>query len=150
MQEEMKNSCGCEHEHHEHDGAHCHDHDHGHVHHEQEPHGHPHNHGGCEGHTHEHHHEHTHTHGGETHTHGHTHTHSHTHGGDEDTLAEVIALLDYMAGHNQQHAEELAGMGEKLRTMGETEAADKIAEAVADFSKSNGRLMEALGLVKQL
>ncbi len=55
-----------------------------------------------------------------------------------------------MADHNKQHASELADMGEKLRAMGKTEAADKIAEAVADFSKSNGKLEEALEIVKKL
>ncbi len=154
----------CCHDHHAHDEAHTHDFgaDHAHTHE-----------GGC-CHEHEHSHEHTHTHthehthDGETHTHEHEHVHSHTHTHDHDghthshdghthghgtgagTPAEVIALLTYMADHNEHHAAELADMGEKLRGLGKTEAADKIAEGVAEFAKANAKLAEALKLVKEL
>ncbi len=82
--------------------------------------------------------------------HGHAHGHSHSHGNGNDPLDEVKALLGYMESHNRQHAEELSELGEKLRGMGKAEAADKIAEAVSSFTESNGKLSEALELVKQL
>jgi len=55
-----------------------------------------------------------------------------------------------MADHNEHHASELADMGERLRTLGKTEAADKIAEGVAEFAKANKKLNEALEMVKNL
>ena len=63
-------------------------------------------------------------------------------------MTKVTALLDYMANHNSQHASELADMGEMLRGLGKTEAADKIAEGVAAFEQANAKLTEALALVK--
>ncbi len=39
-----------------------------------------------------------------------------------------------MTNHNVQHANELADMGEKLRSLGKTEAADRIAQSVEAFS----------------
>lgn len=128
----------CCHDHHAHDEAHTHDFgaDHAHTHE-----------GGC-GHGHEHSHDgHTHDHDGHTHSHD---GHTHSHGTGAGTPAEVIALLTYMADHNEHHAAELADMGEKLRGLGKTEAADKIAEGVAEFAKANAKLAEALKLVKEL
>lgn len=144
---------GCCHDHahsHEHTHTHTHEHTHDgetHTHEHEHVHSHEHDHGG---HTHSHDgHTHTHDHDGHTHSHdGHTHTHSH--GTGAGTPAEVIALLTYMADHNEHHAAELADMGEKLRRLGKTEAADKIAEGVAEFAKANAKLAEALKLVKEL
>lgn len=125
MQEEKKNSC----DHHEHEHLHEHTHSHEHSH---------------DGEVHTHEHSHTHS-----HVHGHDHSHGHSHGGG-DTFAEVLALLGYMSDHNKQHALELSEMGEKLRAMGKAEAADKIAEGVEDFTKSNRKLEEALDLIKAM
>ena len=130
MQEEEKMTS--EYDHHEHDEAHCHESGSGHEH----------------GHNHIHTHEHTHD--GVTHTHVHNHVHSHEHTHDGDPAEEVTALLAYMADHNRHHAAELAELGEKLRSMGRTEAADKISEGVAEFTKANERLAEALEIIKPL
>ena len=117
---------------HTHDGvAHCHEHTHTHSH----PHEHEH------GHTHDHEH---------THGHSHSHEHTHTHGEGGDIPAETVALLNYMAGHNADHAAELAKMGEQLRGLGQTAAADKIAEGVKKFDEANAKLAEALEIIKQL
>ena len=126
----------------------CHDHDHDHEH----AHTHEHSHDGHT-HTHEHSHgghTHTHEHSHDGHTHDHDHGHTHSHGTAESVPAEVGALLSYMAVHNDHHAAELADMGEKLRALGKTEAADKIAEGVEEFGKANAKLNEALKLVKEL
>ena len=126
----------------------CHDHDHDHEH----AHTHEHSHDGHT-HTHEHSHDghtHTHEHSHDGHTHDHDHGHTHSHGTAESVPAEVVALLTYMADHNEHHAAELADMGEKLRALGKTEAADKIAEGVEEFGKANAKLNEALKLVKEM
>lgn len=143
--------CGHAHEHsHEHTHTHTHEHTHDgetHTHEHEHVHSHEHDHGG---HSHSHDgHTHTHDHGGHSHTHSHD-GHTHGHGTGAGTPAEVIALLTYMADHNEHHASELADMGEKLRGLGKTEAADKIAEGVAEFAKANAKLAEALKLVKEL
>ncbi len=90
---------------------------------------------------HDHHHDHE-------HDHSRPHGHEHCHGGVA-TPADVKALLEYMTNHNVQHANELAEMGEKLRSLGKTEAADRIAQGVEAFSQANAKLAEALELVKK-
>ena len=90
---------------------------------------------------HDHHHDHE-------HDHSRPHGHEHCHGGVA-TPADVKALLEYMTNHNVQHANELAEMGEKLRSLGQTEAADRIAQGVEAFSQANAKLAEALELVKK-
>ena len=85
---------------------------------------------------HDHHHDHE-------HDHSRPHGHEHCHGGVA-TPADVKALLEYMTNHNVQHANELAEMGEKLRSLGKTEAADRIAQGVEAFSQANAKLAEAL------
>lgn len=90
---------------------------------------------------HDHHHDHE-------HDHSRPHGHEHCHGGVA-TPEDVKALLEYMTNHNVQHANELAEMGEKLRSLGKTEAADRIAQGVEAFSQANAKLAEALELVKK-
>ena len=41
------------------------------------------------------------------HTHEHEHTHEHGHTHEVHSPEETVALLTYMVGHNQHHAEEL-------------------------------------------
>ena len=90
---------------------------------------------------HDHHHDHE-------HDHSRPHGHEHCHGGVA-TPADVKALLEYMTNHNVQHANELAEMGEKLRSLGKTEAADRIAQGVEAFSQANAKLAEALEIKKK-
>ena len=40
------------------------------------------------------------------HTHEHEHTHEHGHTHEVHSPEETVALLTYMVGHNQHHAEE--------------------------------------------
>lgn len=102
-------------------------------------------------HMHVHHHTHEHTHDGVTHTHEHehVHSHSHVHGGEQETVEEITALLSYMTDHNCHHAEELADLGEKIRSVGMEEAADIIAEGVKEFVRANELFAEALKKVEQ-
>lgn len=107
-----------------------HDHDHGHTH--------EHTHEGGECHCHEH------THDGD---HAHTHSHDHEHSVPEqasESVKRAFKMLSYMYHHNCDHAQELEDMGLKLQELGETEAAEVIAAAVADFKESNEKLHNAL------
>ena len=112
------------------------------------------------GHTHEH------THGGHTHSHDHGHTHSHDHGhhhhdhscgGDcsgcgsqcEHTpMDELLALMQYMVGHNAAHARELADLAIQLEQAGSHSAYEQVMAAVSDFEKGNMRLSVVLNSLK--
>ena len=120
--------------------------------------------GGC-GHDHEHTHTHSHehTHDGHTHSHDHGHTHSHSHshshdcGGDcsgcgsqcEHTpMDELLALMQYMVGHNAAHARELADLAIQLEQAGSHSAYEQVMAAVSDFEKGNMRLSVVLNSLK--
>lgn len=98
-----------------------------------------------EGHHHNHECCHEHTHGEHTHSHEHTHEHSHAPAADaSEPVKRAVTMLNYMYSHNSDHTEELAGMAEKLRGLGEAAAADEIDGAVAAFREGNAKLHEAL------
>lgn len=49
------------------------------------------------------------------HMHEHAHEHEHHHGGESHTsMAELLALMKYMIGHNAAHAQELAELARDL------------------------------------
>lgn len=109
-----------------------------------------HDHVSCGNHEHEHSHCHTHehTHDGHTHTHEHSHEHSHSHEHPHDhahtPLEELLALMNYMVGHNAAHARELAELADQLKAAGSDAAYEKVMSAVADFNKGNEKLSEVL------
>lgn len=127
-----------EHEHtHTHDGV-----EHTHVH-SHEP-----------GHEHEHVHVHVHEHDHD-HDHDHEHCHEHIHCGEDHNCAacghehvspreELLALMKYMVGHNQSHANELAQLAKQLQDVGENTAYEQVMLAVSDFEKGNLRLSTVL------
>ena len=95
------------------------------------------------------------------HDHPHTHPHDHDHGCGEhshcgehagcagcsqsqDPMAELLALMRYMVGHNTQHANELAGLAKRLDEMGNHGAYEQVMQAVSDFEKGNLRLSTVL------
>lgn len=89
---------------------------------------------------------HEHTHDGYTHSHEHSHDgHSHTHEHVAASKEEAFALLTYMLGHNQHHAEELHDLAHNF----EGEAAELLHDAVADLQTSNEKLAKALELLKE-
>ena len=106
--------------------------DHDHVH---GGHTHAHTH---DGHTHEHHHH---------HHHDHDHDHEHAHDHDHTPMEELLALMQYMVGHNASHARELAELAEQLKAAGKEEAYEKVMSAVADFNLGNTTLA---GVLKDL
>jgi ABC-type Zn2+ transport system substrate-binding protein/surface adhesin len=93
-----------------------------------------------DGHVHQHKHCHDHDHGCD-----HDHTHEHEAGGEQ---AKLASFLGYMLEHNRSHAEELAELAHKLYHSGGAAAADLIAGGVKDFEAGNGKLEEALKLIK--
>ena len=79
-----------------------------------------------------------HSHGGLTHSHSHDHPHSHAEG--DTPLEELLALMKYMAAHNDAHAQELAGLADQLRSAGKERAYRQIMEAVTNFDVGNALL----------
>lgn len=144
------------------DSAHAHEHSHEHAH--------EHTHADGTTHTHEHAHEHTHDHGhphtheelhamGIPHTHDHDDHHHHDHGCDhgcdgcatpcEHTpMEELMALMQYMVGHNAAHARELADLAVQLEQAGNHSAYEQVMAAVSDFEKGNMRLSVVLSSMK--
>lgn len=89
------------------------------------------------------------------HEHSHAHTHEHLHGETADhdhahtPMAELLALMKYMTGHNAAHTEELAELAHKLDDAGNHAAYHKVMEAVASFQNGNAILAEVLKELEQ-
>lgn len=86
---------------------------------------------------------HTHTHGGFAHTHAHgedVQTHTHGEAGQGTPMEELLALMKFMIGHNDAHAQELAELADRLQTAGKRRAYQRIMDAVADFDMANAQL----------
>ena len=89
---------------------------------------------------------HSHSHGGGVHyhSHGHGHDHDHTHGVADTPMEELVALVKYMVGHNTAHAEELAGLAQKLDDAGNHSAYRRIMDAVVNYDVGNATLAAVL------
>ena len=142
------------HLHHDHIGSGDHSHSHEHTHtHEHTHDGVAHTHEHCHAHEHSHAHPHEHDH---LHGEGHTHDHSHecgdccgTCGGCQHTpMEELLALMNYMVGHNAAHAKELADLAIQLEKAGSHAAYEQVMAAVSDFEKGNLRLSTVLASLK--
>ena len=137
------------HLHHDHLGGHDHSHTHTHTHehtHDGVAHSHAHEH------DHQHPHEHDHLHGD-----GAAHTHDHSCGGQcqscqsgcsHTPMEELMALMQYMVGHNAAHARELADLASQLEKAGNHAAFEQVMAAVSDFEKGNLRLSAVLASLK--
>ena len=99
-----------------------------------------------------HHHEHTHEH---SHEHAHdgvAHTHDHCHSDcgscqskcEHTPMEELVALMQYMVGHNASHARELAELAKQFEIAGNHAAFEQVMAAVSDFEKGNMRLSVVL------
>ena len=130
------------HHHHEHTHEHSHEHTHDGV-----AHSHAHSHS----HDHDHAHPHTHEH---LHDHGHTHDHCHSDCGscqskcEHTPMEELVALMQYMVGHNASHARELAELAKQFEVAGNHAAYEQVMAAVSDFEKGNMRLSVVLSSLK--
>ena len=79
------------------------------------------------------------------HTHEHEHTHEHGHTHEVHSPEETVALLTYMVGHNQHHAEKLHELAHSV----EGEAQQLLHEAVVELTLGNEKLAEALRILKE-
>lgn len=80
-----------------------------------------------------------HTHGGHSHVHSHAH-HDHSHEGSGTPMEELLALMKYMVGHNDAHAQELAELAAQLQEAGKNRAYEQVMDIVADFDVVNAKL----------
>ena len=141
---------------HEHVSGGVHSHDHAHEH------SHEHTHADGTTHTHEHSHEHAHDHD-HPHSHEELHAlgipHEHDHGCshscdgcaspcEHTPMEELMALMQYMVGHNAAHARELADLAAQLDQAGNHTAYEQVMAAVSDFEKGNMRLTVVLSSLK--
>ena len=55
-------------------------------------------------------------------------------------MEELMALMNYMVGHNAAHAKELADLAVQLQKLGNRVAYEQVMAAVSDFEKGNLRL----------
>ena len=130
------------HHHHEHTHEHSHEHTHDGV---------AHTHAHSHAHDHDHAHPHTHEH---LHDHGHTHDHCHSDCGscqskcEHTPMEELVALMQYMVGHNASHARELAELAKQFEVAGNHAAYEQVMAAVSDFEKGNMRLSVVLNSLK--
>lgn len=74
------------------------------------------------------------------HAHGHGHAHAH-----DVSDKEILALLEYMLGHNRHHAEELKDLAANLPW----EKAELIYAAVEDFGRGNEKIAQVLSGLKE-
>ena len=110
------------------------------------------------GHHHHHDHEcgHHHDHNHECGHHHHDHDHGHQCGGcggcqrEHTPMEELMALMNYMAGHNAAHAKELADLAVQLEQAGNRMAYEQVMAAVSDFEKGNMRLKMVLASMSGL
>ena len=107
-------------------------------------------------HFHDHHHDHDHHHHDHDHHHDHHH-HDHDCGGhchscgsscEHTPMDELLALMQYMVGHNAAHAKELADLAGQLENAGAHAAYEQVMAAVSDFEKGNMRLSVVLNSLK--
>ena len=135
-------------------GDHAHEHEHEHCH--------EHTHADGTTHTHDHSHQHAHDHD-HPHSHEELHAlgipHDHDHGCahscdgcatpcEHTPMEELMALMQYMAGHNAAHARELADLAVQLDQAGNHTAYEQVMAAVSDFEKGNMRLSVVLSSLK--
>ena len=101
-----------------------------------------------------------HDHIGAEHAHTHEHTHEHTHGCaqscgtcgtpcEHTPMEELLALMNYMVGHNASHVREMADLAKQLDEIGEHVAYEQVLAAVSDFEKGNMRLSTVLASLKK-
>ena len=62
----------------------------------------------------------------------------------DDTMAELLALMKFTVGHNDAHAQELAGLALQLKDAGRDQAYCRVMSAVAEFDAANAQLAAVL------
>lgn len=87
------------------------------------------------------HHYHEHHHHDHDHHDHHHHEHEHHH---HTPMEELVALMQYMVGHNAAHARELAELAHQIAHAGNEHAYGKVMYAVSKFDEGNAILAEVL------
>ena len=59
-------------------------------------------------------------------------------------MEELLALMKFMIGHNDAHAQEMAALADQLKDMGKTKAYQRIMDAVGDFDMVNAKFEAVL------
>jgi hypothetical protein len=77
------------------------------------------------------------------HEHTHSHEHLHEHGAIE-SQDKLKALLHYMYHHNVEHTDELMPLAQSLESEGKSELANKVKQAIEEYTKGNTLLDEVL------
>jgi hypothetical protein len=62
----------------------------------------------------------------------------------KDEMKELDALLDYLIGHNKDHAGEITALAEKALTLGKSSVHDNLMRGVEALNTSNESLIRAL------
>jgi hypothetical protein len=73
----------------------------------------------------------------------HNHSHNHNHG-EVSAEDEAIALVKYMAHHNESHTAELIILIDKLNSLNNQTAIDLVKGAIEEYKKGNALLDEAI------
>lgn len=61
---------------------------------------------------------------------------------------ELIALLDYLIGHNDEHADEVEEMARKADSIGKEDAYEELLKGVEKMKEANEILKTALSMIK--
>jgi hypothetical protein len=64
-------------------------------------------------------------------------------------MEELMALMQYMIGHNAAHARELADLASQLDKAGNKIAYEQVMTAVSDFETGNLRLSAVLASLQK-
>jgi hypothetical protein len=71
---------------------------------------------------------------------------AHHHAVTYSTREELVALVKYMSGHNEEHSNELAELAEKLK---DEPAYEEMRLAIEAFQSGNVHLAHALKLLEE-
>lgn len=65
----------------------------------------------------------------------------------EDKMKELKALLNYLIGHNEEHAEEIKELAQTAKDLGSEEAHALLIKGVEELQTSNVSLKKAFDLL---
>lgn len=73
--------------------------------------------------------------------------HNHTHSHDYSNRDEALALIKYMASHNESHTKELCSLCEEIKKIDEG-ASELVMSAINEYNKGNELLNKALDMLE--
>lgn len=74
-------------------------------------------------------------------------SHNHTHSADINSRDEIMALLEYMAHHNESHANELSSLLDKM-DFATDDAKKMMVAAIECYKSGNEKLSSAIKEIK--